>query len=226
VSRRTGIWMGCAAVVFLAVAAVAGVADWRLRDQAGNPHAHATVYAGKMSVGSGFARIDDYNAGDGPCDCDLLRWYVGPAGVDPSLVVTGPGLTLGPASGSGDKLWDWLVTGNGSAPESGRCYVEVDRLKQSAGLFDYPSIWHLTTEQVNDWNAGKIQVLPECEPVHRRLRRWWRRTRGGPLRPELCPKPGGSAVRCIDAERAAVRRRPSLRSMNPSIAGSSDSSGG
>src|SRR5262245_11483031 len=102
-SRRRR-WMIGVVVVSVVVGTLIGlgfVATFRLLFSVKN--AYALAYADQMEAHGGYVRIDDYNGGAGSCDCDLDRWYMGPANADPTVVFTGPGLSLAPTTTVNDQ---------------------------------------------------------------------------------------------------------------------------
>jgi hypothetical protein len=125
------------------------------------PNIHAQEYADQIKANHGYHRIDDhYNGGDGTCGCNLLNWYIGPAGADPVAVFTGPDLSLASAPDRfNDKFWVWLAEGNGNTHKTGNCGISVERLRREAGLYMYPDLWHLSKHEVDGWNHGDLDVL-------------------------------------------------------------------
>ncbi|PWR12617.1 hypothetical protein DKT69_23390 [Micromonospora sicca] len=63
-------------------------------------------------------------------------------------------------------------TDDGDTSETGSCYVSVNRLRHEAGLFMYPDMWHLSRQQVDAWNDGKLDVFE--------MSIGWDRDMGGP----------------------------------------------
>lgn len=122
------------------------------------PHnGHARAYTKDVQVHQGYQWIG--TGSEGNCNCSLTNYYVGPAGVDPASVFTGPNLTVEPwPPGSlGDTgLWEYLLRGTGDTKRTGECTVHVNRYRHG---YDPLDSWDLSDGQRGDFEAGKLEIL-------------------------------------------------------------------
>jgi hypothetical protein len=122
------------------------------------PHnTHARGYFKQVQVHQGYQFIGI--GGDGTCKCNLVRDYIGPGGVDPAHVFTGPDLTFEPwpaESVGNTQPWDFLLRGTGQSRQAGECQVYVDRYQHEYDPFDS---WDISNKQRRGFKAGRLEIL-------------------------------------------------------------------
>lgn len=121
-------------------------------------NSNARRYLNQTHAHHGFRRIAE--GSEGTCNCNLSYYYIGPAGVDPAQVFTGPGLTLKPwpPESLGDtRPWDYLLEGTGNSKQTGYCNIVVNRYQH--GLDPDGSYLGLSRSQRAEFRAGKLDIL-------------------------------------------------------------------
>jgi hypothetical protein len=152
-------WLIVGVVVSSATGLIA-LAGWLYTRVFPDPTEHSRAYANQIQIAGGYV---DISAGDGAndsCNC-VQRWYVGPAGADPSVVFSGTGLAwrLSPdaaATTSPVPERQPLVRADVTTSDAGPCYVSVTRLAPARPLQD---VLAMSADQVDGWNQRRLDVL-------------------------------------------------------------------
>jgi hypothetical protein len=153
--------------VVTSTAALIAVAGWLYARMFADPTENGRAYANQIRVASGYVDISVNHDGSDSCNC-VQRWYVGPAGADPSVVFSGPGLAWSPlptaaANTSWALGWEPLATAHVTTSDTGRCSLQVGRETPAYGLHD---VVNMSADQVAGWNDRRLDVLElyvQCE---------------------------------------------------------------
>jgi hypothetical protein len=147
-------------VVVISASGLIAVADWLYTRMFPDPTEHSRAYANQIQIAGGYI---DISAGDGAndsCNC-VQRWYVGPAGADPSVIFSGPGLAWRPspdaaATTSPVPQRQPLVRTDVTTTDAGSCSVSVTRLAPARSFQD---VLRMSADQIDGWNTHRLDVL-------------------------------------------------------------------
>lgn len=141
-------------VALAAIVPAAGCSELR------GAHYHAGIYMSQLKISSGYARVSAGDATGGSCGCDLIRSFVGPAGVDPQNVFSGPKFQFTAVNRTlSFDTWILLGSGSGYSSQAGTCDVVVSRFDRTASVSKNQYQLGLSADQVRDWNSGVLDVL-------------------------------------------------------------------